>query len=145
MLTKLNTDDVKKPHQVRPNRCKLDQRPSAGFGLRFDGIRSVRNLIWTISAVLIGGCAANSAPPPKIVHSSGQSGVATALVFDSPITFHDDPIDLDRSYRGNAAFAGFEEPSVSYLDVFTENRQSSDGFDFVTRDSFSEKVGVVHR
>jgi hypothetical protein len=94
---------------------------------------------------LIGGCAANSAPAPKIVHTSHQSGVATALVFDSPITFNDEPIDLDRSYRGNAAFAGFEEPSVNYLDVYTENRQSTDGFDYVTRDSFSEKIGAVHR
>jgi hypothetical protein len=93
---------------------------------------------------LIGGCAANPVPPP-VARGPVDQGVASALVFDPPITFSEAPIELARDTRGAAAFGGFDEPSIDFVDVYTDNRQSTNGADFVHRDSYSERVSAVHR
>jgi hypothetical protein len=105
---------------------------------------TVRNLLWILSAFSIIGCAENPVAPP-VARVPINEGVASALVFDPPITFSEAPIDLARDTRGTAAFGGFDEPSVDFVDVFTDDRQSNNGADFIHRDSISERVSAVHR
>ena len=91
------------------------------------------------------GCAAQQPVLPVVTNSSASEVACAALVFDAPITLDEQPIDLSRSYRGPAAFVGYQDVSVSYYDVFTNNRESTGHGDRYYRDSFSEQTGSLSR
>jgi hypothetical protein len=96
-------------------------------------------------SLALSGCAATPAALPPVTTASGQQFGAAALVFDPPITFDQAPLDLSRSNHGQAAFLGFEDSSTSYYDIVTDNRESSDSTDQLTREAVSERVGSTRR
>jgi hypothetical protein len=96
-----------------------------------------------LAAIVLTGCAhqqpampAGNIPPPSS---------AAALAFDPPLAMYDAPIDLSRADRGEAAFAGYEDESISYYGIYSDNRQASDGSDQVVRDAFSIRIGTARR
>lgn len=70
---------------------------------------------------------------------------SSALVFDPPLTLSEPRLDLSRQLRGEAAFAGFEDSTVTYFYVRTDDRQTNDFTDRYAREGYSAKVGSVRR
>jgi hypothetical protein len=73
------------------------------------------------------------------------TAASAALAFDPPLTLSEPRLDLSRSTRGNAAFAGFEDTTTTYFYVRTDDRQTTDSTDRFTRDGYSAKVGALRR
>jgi len=67
------------------------------------------------------------------------------LLFDPPLTRYSPPINLDRTGRGEAAFAGFEQTSTSTYDVWTYNNASTDGCDSYNRSANVDRSGTLTR
>lgn len=96
---------------------------------------------------LAGGCVANRAdssnytrrsPVTTPLKSSANNSETSmrfdrerkyrsvaALAFAVPITRYNPPLDLSREGRGSGAFVGYEQSTVQYLWVRTDDRQSS--------------------
>src|SRR3954452_16105543 len=103
-------------------------------------------ITWAIlAAALLGGCATqHPAPVPAPLNTTSTTGSA-ALAFDPPLTLYQARLDLSRSTRGNAAFAGFEDTTTTYYFVRTDDRQASDGTERFQRDGYSAKLGAIRR
>ncbi len=105
---------------------------------------------WIIAvAALLGGCTmqepSNENPAPAPVVETTNARASSALAFD-PALIQDQPsIDLARTGLGEAAFAGFEDTSTSYYDVFTDNRVANDGSDRFYREGYVERIGSISR
>jgi len=97
------------------------------------------------AAGMIAGCASQPPTMPVVINASSTDVASAALVFDAPITLDQAPIELPRDIRGPAAFAGYESNSVSYYDVFSDNREATGHGDRYVRDSFTEEVGARER
>ena len=129
--------------------------------------------LWVATAI---GCAAS--PPARTApmtpgqraertdgeadHTAGVDNppaavVASALVFRSPVTAHDPPLELSRAPRMPSAFVGFEDPITESYQVSTYDRQaggypylSGGGWGYGNHDRYErtaviEKFGVLHR
>jgi len=100
------------------------------------------SILFLMTAVA-GGCVANRADSSNYTRRSpapnvGNYGEASmrfdrerkdrsvaALAFAVPITRYNPPLDLSREGRGSGAFVGYEQSTVQYLWVRTDDRQSS--------------------
>jgi hypothetical protein len=96
--------------------------------------------------LVLTGCATQQ-PAVMPVSNTPQpiTGGSSALAFDVPITFSEPPIEISRDDRGPAAFMGFDQPSTSYYDTFSYNRQSSDRSDRYVQESVTERIGSIQR
>src|SRR5271154_3438134 len=101
--------------------------------------------ILLISALFLVGC--NSQQPQTTLLQSNEnlSNSSSALAFDPPIAMNTAALDLNRSTRGEAAFAGFENTSTTYVDVYTDDRQTSDNTDRFVREGRSDKISALTR
>ena len=97
-----------------------------------------------LGSLLIVGCKTQD-PPPTAMRPVVPSNASTALVVDPPILRTGPALDLDRDNHGQAALIGFEEPVTTYSDVFTLNRQATDGSDRIVKQAVTERIGVTHR
>jgi hypothetical protein len=84
---------------------------------------------------------------------------AAALVFTPPVVRQEQPLDLSREGRATEAFVGYDQGTVEYLYVRTDDRQrSGDGWnrssgwgssggygDRYERRAVTERVGVRYR
>jgi hypothetical protein len=84
---------------------------------------------------------------------------AAALVFTPPMVRQEQPLDLSREGRATEAFVGYDQGTVEYLYVRTDDRQrSGDGWnrswgwgsygghgDRYERRAVTERVGVRYR
>ena len=84
---------------------------------------------------------------------------AAALVFTPPVVRQEQPLDLSREGRATEAFVGYDQGTVEYLYVRTDDRQrSGDGWDRTfgwgshggygdryERRAVTERVGVRYR
>ena len=77
--------------------------------------------------------------------NANLGNASAALVFDPPIALNQAPLDLSRSTRGEAAFAGFQEVTTTYSDVRTDDRQTTDSTDRFVREGYSDQVSVMSR
>lgn len=104
--------------------------------------------LWVIlSGILITGCAAHkpAAMPQANITAPAPLVASAALVFDPPIIQQEPRLDLSRSTRGPAAFAGFEDTTTTYFYVRTDDRQTTDFTDRFEREGYSSKVGAIRR
>ena len=97
-----------------------------------------------VGSLLIVGCK-NQEPPATAMHPVEPINASTALVFDPPILRTGPALDLDRNNHGQAALVGFEEPVTTFSDVFTLNREATDGSDRIVKQAVTERIGVTHR
>jgi hypothetical protein len=108
----------------------------------------MRTATLIVAAALIGGCASKPVlvdqPLPQ-THTTTTTTASAALAFDPPVTMSEPQLDLSRSTRGAAAFAGFEDSTVTYFYVRTDDRQTTDNSERFARDGFSAKVGAIRR
>jgi hypothetical protein len=88
-----------------------------------------------------------------------EAAPAGALVFTPPVVRQEQPLDLSRAGRATEAFVGYDQGTVEYLYVRTDDRQrSGDGWnrtfgwgssggygDRYERRAISERVGVRYR
>jgi len=102
----------------------------------------MRAIFVIISAIFLAGCVSQ---PPAGQPPAAEPVASSALVFDPPIAMYNAPLDLSRSTRGEAAFAGFEDTATTYFDVWTDDRQTTDSTDRFVREGFSEKIGATRR
>ena len=106
----------------------------------------MKRMIAILAGALVIGCKSQSPPPTAMVAPpSGPMIASAALVFDPPIIQTGPVLDLDRTNHGQAALVGFEESTTSFYDVFSLNRQATDGSDRIIKQAVTEKVGVTHR
>lgn len=70
---------------------------------------------------------------------------SAALAFDPPVTLVEPRLNLSRSARGEAAFAGFEDVTTTYFYVRTDDRQTTDFTDRFRREGYSAKIGSIRR
>jgi hypothetical protein len=94
-----------------------------------------------------GGCAARSPKRPDGMgmRPTYEDAPAAALVFDSPVTLNEPPIFLPRDQRQPGAFVGFDELTITYQYLRTDDRHTNDGTDRYIRRSVSERIGVSYR
>jgi hypothetical protein len=83
-----------------------------------------------LGAVLVG-CA--SQPPGPRARSAElpespryEESTASALVFDPPVAYGEPPLELSREDRLPSAFVAYEEPTVTYFWIHTDDWQGSD-------------------
>jgi hypothetical protein len=101
----------------------------------------------TICVALVAGCAAHPAQPVTTTQpvSTVVPGGAAALAFDPPVTLYERPLNLDRTGRGEAAFAGYEDSTTTYFDIWTNDRRTTDLSENYVREGYSEQVGSTRR
>jgi hypothetical protein len=88
----------------------------------------------SILAIALVGCASQPAVPrarsarsPEIVESPRyEESTASALVFDPPVAYGEPPLELSREDRLPSAFVAFEEPTITYFWIHTDDWQGSD-------------------
>ena len=103
---------------------------------------SAKVTISLLAASILTGCAAQ----PKPVISQTDAPIASsALAFDPPVTMNVTPLDLSRDTRGEAAFVGFEDSSITYFDQYSDDRRTTDNSDRLQRETYSERVGDIRR
>ncbi len=103
-----------------------------------------------LAALLIGGCATQqsqqqaqtAATMPSLAQSDSS---ALALACDAPCTSGQPALYLDRDSRQPAAFAGYDEPTVSYSYVRTDDNYNPDQNGNYDREAVTERVGVSTR
>ena len=96
----------------------------------------------------MAGCASKTVVVNEPLPRTNTNTVlvsSAALVFDPPVTLSEPRLNLSRDTRGAAAFAGFEDSTVTYFYVRTDDRQTTDNTDRFQRDGYSAKVGAVRR
>jgi len=97
-------------------------------------------------ASLLAGCATQPVQTEAVQPvSAGPTASSAALAFDPPLTLNQRPLNLDRSGRGEAAFAGFEDTTTTYFDVWTDDRRTTDSSENYVREAYIEKVGSTTR
>src|SRR5580698_2400123 len=99
-----------------------------------------------IGVSLVAGCASHPVPPDTTQPvSTLVPGAASALAFDPPLTLHQRPLELSRAGRGEAAFAGYEDSTTTYFDIWTDDRRTTDSTENYVREGYSEQVGSTRR
>ena len=106
-------------------------------------------VLFPILAMLIGGCAQQVAkpvavelPPQPVLAQPGNR--ATALCFDPAISRDLPEPDVARDGREPQVVLGYEQPSVSYADVYTWDRLVN-GVDMMFREAYLEDVKSFSR
>jgi hypothetical protein len=90
----------------------------------------------------LAACAGQSAP----VAPRYSEAPAVALAFDPPILAGQPIHDFPRDIRRPSAFVGYDEVATTTVDIFTDDRQSSDpAEDRFLRESYTEKVAISTR
>src|ERR1700722_13550286 len=106
----------------------------------------MRNVWIIIAASLLGGCAAQPMQTEAVQPvSAAPTASSAALAFDPPLTLSQRPLDLSRSGRGEAAFAGYEQTTTTYFDVWTDDRRTTDASENYVREAYVEQVGSNSR
>jgi hypothetical protein len=72
-------------------------------------------------------------------------GPALALACDPPVIAGQPALYLDRESREPAAFAGYDQPTVTYSYLRVEDRYNPDNQGKYVRDSVTERIGVNTR
>ena len=106
----------------------------------------MRRLIACICVLILSGCAASRTPPAGTGLSQGvyAPAPAVALAFD-PKVGGSNPAGLWRDERGVSAFGGFQESSVEYYDVQTNDDMELDSYpSSYERQVISDRVGVLY-
>jgi hypothetical protein len=105
-----------------------------------------------ISMVILGcflmcGCAAQSSQTAQTpaYHLAQIDSPALALACDPPITANQPALYLDRESRQPAAFAGYDQPTVTYSYLRVEDRYNPDQQGNYDRDAVTERIGVSTR
>jgi hypothetical protein len=99
-----------------------------------------------LGASLLAGCATQPVQTEAVRPvSAGPTASSAALAFDPPLTLNERPLDLSRAGRGEAAFAGYEDTTTTYFDVWTDDRQTTDFTNSYVREGYSEQVGSTRR
>ncbi len=103
--------------------------------------------VWIIvGASLLAGCATHPVQPDTAqTVPVGPKASSAALAFDPPLTLNERPLDLSRSGRGEAAFAGFEDTTTTYFNIWTDDRRTTDFTNSYVREGYIEKVGSISR
>jgi hypothetical protein len=70
---------------------------------------------------------------------------ALALACDPPVIAGQPALYLDRESREPAAFAGYDQPTVTYSYLRVEDRYNPDKQGNYDRDAVTERVGVTTR
>jgi hypothetical protein len=100
-------------------------------------------------ASILGGCAAQSAPPQqaRVVTPTAaqQDAPALALVLDPPVIRGLPPIDLARAERRVGAFGGYQNLTATYFSIQTIDQQASDWSNNYQRRTEMNQVGVNYR
>jgi hypothetical protein len=98
-----------------------------------------------LAGILMTGCAAQPPVVTPVTMVPGEQFACAALAFDAPITLDEPAINPSRSNRGAAAFVGFEDNTISYYDIISDNRQTTDFSDRFVRESVTEHIGSTRR
>jgi uncharacterized lipoprotein YajG len=106
----------------------------------------MKTFLVIIGAMLLTGCAAQPAQTQAVQPlSAGTTVSSAALAFDPPMTLNQRPLDLSRDGRGEAAFAGYENTTTTYFDVWTDDRRTTDSTENYVREAYVEQVGSNSR
>jgi hypothetical protein len=107
----------------------------------------MKAILMMIGVSLVAGCATQPVEQPVATQpvSTVVPGGAAALAFDPPLTLNEQPLDLSRDGRGEAAFDGFEDTTTTYFDVWTDDRRTTDSSENFIREGYIEQVGSVRR
>ena len=102
-----------------------------------------------LAALQIGGCAtqqSQQAQPPASMPSLAQSdSSALALACNPPCIAGQPALYLDRDSRQPTAFAGYDQPTVSYSYVRTDDNYNPDKNGNYDREAVTERVAVSTR
>jgi hypothetical protein len=94
----------------------------------------------------IVGCASHPKHSDTVgIERTYQPQLASALVFDPPISAGVIIPDLSRDNRGPSAFFGFQQGEITFYDLHVEDRQSGGQNDRYRRDAISDKIGTILR
>ena len=112
----------------------------------------IGGLLGTASAM--GGCASQSNSPAQAPAEQAIAWeavcpeprpVASALVFDPPVTLRDVAPDLSREARERGAFVGFEDQQTTFFYIRIDDRQTGDDRERYERRSRIDRVGAIYR
>src|SRR5688572_26797506 len=105
--------------------------------------------------IFFSGCASKPAAPvpPAPVAQAAESvydraATASALMYDPPVAVNAPRIDVSRDGRAQAAFAGYEELTVTQFYLFQDDRQQNYGGwnnDRFERRAITQKASVTYR
>ena len=105
--------------------------------------------ILCLLGLTLTGCTYSTKPPaatqPMVLEPEYEPASASALAFTPPVAQDEPALDLSRSGREAAAFAGYEDLVQTYIYVRTDDRFRADGTDSYERRSIQEKVGTLSR
>ena len=100
--------------------------------------------------MMSGGCATQhyaantpNAAPRSVTESIGTP--APALAFDPPITADQAQLALDREPREPSAFQGYDEPTITYSYLRSEDQIDDRGRTYLDREAVTYRVGVTTR
>ena len=107
------------------------------FGIAFDDVQSIMR--WSaliLVSLCLAGCASQlqqqQAPPsPELqavaVEEPADAVLASALMFDPPVTLDEPPLSLAREPRERSAFVAFEDQTQTFSWIHIDDFQSGDG------------------
>jgi hypothetical protein len=100
-----------------------------------------------VGGAMIGGCAAQPerTAGTEPIYRQQTDGPALALVCDPPCTAGEPPLYLDRDARQPGAFAGYDQPTVTYSYLRVDDRYQPFGDGRYDRQAVTEREGVSTR
>ena len=103
-------------------------------------------MVIVAALLLCGGCVSQHSQVSEFQPSyvAQTDSPALALAYDPAVTLNQPALYLDREPRQPAAFAGYDQQTVTYSDVITDDFYQSQHGQF-NRDAITERVNVSTR
>ena len=100
-----------------------------------------------VGCLFLVGCAAQRPQVGQFQPSCTPQadGPALALACDPPVTVGQPALYLDRASREPGAFAGYDQPTVTYSYLRTDDNYNPDKEGKYNRDAVTERIGVSTR
>jgi len=100
-----------------------------------------------LGCLLMCGCAAQQSPVADFQPACApqSDSPAIALACDPPVIAGEPPLYLDRESREPAAFAGYDQPTVTYSYLRINDYYNPDKQGNYDREAVTERIGVTTR
>lgn len=110
-------------------------------GIAFESGLGVRGIVFISLCGLAAGCASHEQPTPEARVAGFEERPASALVFDLPMDRGMAHPELARANRGNAAFLGYDLPTIETY-ITASDTISTELGDFHTDESVTIRSGT---
>jgi hypothetical protein len=110
----------------------------------------VKQVVLLILGIVASGCVRTSQEKQTMVTAPTTQPyyaprAAAALAFDPPIASNDPLPSFSRVGRSPAAFAGYEEQTVEYHQLYQRDQQNTDRGDRLDRQAYTVRSSVTVR